>query len=358
MRQKVQSMTTIPKAKSPASRYSVPLQYRVYSDLSEIKALSRQWDALLSASACNKAFGSLEWYLASCHVQGSLEPYLLTATQGPEITGVLPLALDSQSGMLVFPHCANDYNDVVVRRDSLDRAAGLLEHATSLCKGRRMFLAKLRPDSDCARAAALFNGKPHLECRFRKTKAYSYIELPASFDDYLASRSRLSRRNVKYALRKTEANGLVMRELSPREFDPMLLPEMLIRFAIDRQDEKSFFRLAYAQAFVREVLPSLFIKGYLKVFAMLKEGKAAAMDFYFFTHSGLTAWNGGFMPEIERLSPGTALLAFAIRQAIAMGFREFDFGEGDEAYKKHWTNKEYVVGEMELVPRTSLSFTF
>jgi CelD/BcsL family acetyltransferase involved in cellulose biosynthesis len=259
---------------------------------------------------------------------------------------------------LVFPHCANDYNDVVVRRDSLDRAAGLLEHATSLCKGRRMVLAKLRPDSDCARAAALFNGKPHLECRFRKTKAYSYIELPASFDDYLASRSRLSRRNVKYALRKTEANGLVMRELSPREFDPMLLPEMLIRFAIDRQDEKSFFRLAYAQAFVREVLPSLFIKGYLKVFAMLKEGKAAAMDFYFFTHSGLTAWNGGFMPEIERLSPGTALLAFAIRQAIAMGFREFDFGEGDEAYKKHWTNKEYVVGEMELVPRTSLSFTF
>jgi len=351
-------MTTIPKAKSPASRYSVPLQYRVYSDLSEIKALSRQWDALLSASACNKAFGSLEWYLASCHVQGSLEPYLLTATQGPEITGVLPLALDSQSGMLVFPHCANDYNDVVVRRDSLDRAAGLLEHATSLCKGRRMVLAKLRPDSDCARAAALFNGKPHLECRFRKTKAYSYIELPASFDDYLASRSRLSRRNVKYALRKTEANGLVMRELSPREFDPMLLPEMLIRFAIDRQDEKSFFRLAYAQAFVREVLPSLFIKGYLKVFAMLKEGKAAAMDFYFFTHSGLTAWNGGFMPEIERLSPGTALLAFAIRQAIAMGFREFDFGEGDEAYKKHWTNKEYVVGEMELVPRMSLSFTF
>jgi CelD/BcsL family acetyltransferase involved in cellulose biosynthesis len=358
MRRQVQSMTTIPKAKSPASRYSVPLQYRVYSDLSEIKAFSRQWDALLSASGCNKAFGSLEWYLASCHVQGSLEPYLLTAAQGPEIMGVLPLALDSESGTLVFPHCANDYNDVVVRRDSLDQAAGLLEHATSLCKGRRMVLAKLRPDSDCARAAALFNGKPHLECRFRKTKAYSYIELPASFDDYLASRSRLSRRNVKYALRKIEANGLVMRELSPREFDPMLLPEMLIRFAIDRQDEKSFFRLAYAQAFVREVLPSLFIKGYLKVFAMLKDGKAAAMDFYFFTHSGLTAWNGGFMPEIERLSPGTALLASAIRQAIVMGFREFDFGEGDEAYKKHWTNKEYVVGEMELVPRTSLSFTF
>jgi CelD/BcsL family acetyltransferase involved in cellulose biosynthesis len=358
MRQKVQSMTTIPKAKSPASRYSVPLQYRVYSDLSEIKALSRQWDALLSASACNKAFGSLAWYVASCRVQGSLAPYLVTTAQGPEITGVLPLALDSQSGTLVFPHCANDYNDIVVRRNRVSEAAGLLEYAMSLFEGRRMILTKLRPDSDCARAAAFLREKRHVECHFRSTKSYSYIELPASFDDYLASRSRLSRRNVKYALRKIEANGLVIRELSPREFDPMLLPEMLIRFAIDRQDEKSFFRLAYAQAFVREVLPSLFIKGYLKVFAMLKEGKTAAMDFYFFTHSGLTAWNGGFMPEIERLSPGTALLAFAIRQAIAMGFREFDFGEGDEAYKKHWTNKEYVVGEMELVPRTSLSFTF
>jgi CelD/BcsL family acetyltransferase involved in cellulose biosynthesis len=350
-------MTTITEPKAPASQYSAQSQYRVCSDLSEITALSRQWDALLSASACNKAFGSLEWYLASCRIQGSLEPYVVTATQGAELAGVLPLALDSQSGTLVFPHYANDYNDMVVRRDSANQAARLLEHAMSLSKSRRMILTKLRPDSDCVRAAGFLEEKLQVECRLRNTKSYSYIELPASFDDYLLSRSRLLRRNIRYALRKTGANGLIMRELSPQEFDPALLPEMLIRFAINRQNEKSFFRLAYAQSFVREVLPSLFAKKYLKVFAMFKEGQTTAMDFYFFTESGLTAWNGGFLAEIERLSPGTALIAFGIRQAIALGFCEFDFGEGAEAYKKHWANKEYTVSEMELLPRMPPSFT-
>ena len=35
----------------------------------------------------------------------------------------------------------------------------------------------------------------------------------------------------------------------------------------------------------------------------------------------------GVGAEIQRLPPGTVLIAFGIRQAIAMGIHEFDFGD-------------------------------
>lgn len=345
-------MVIIADDKLSASIDSGKLQYKSYSDLSEIAGLAPQWDALLAESSCNKAFGSLEWYLASCRIHGSLSPYLVTAAQGPEIACILPLAVNPHNGTAVFPHFASDYNDILVRDESPAQPADLLKYALSLNTGcRRICLSKLRPDSACARIMDCLKGDPQIECHLRETGVYSYIQLPDTFDKYLISRSKLSRRNLKYALRKTYANGLTIREMLPEEFDPSDIPETFLRLVLGRQDEKCLFRLAHAQSFVREVLPSLFNKARMHVFAMFKEERIVAIDLYFVAGNGLIAWNGGFLGEIERLSPGTALIAFGIQQAIAMGIHEFDFGDGDESYKEHWVNSEYMIGTMELVPK-------
>src|SRR5262245_61175718 len=104
-------MAIVAEDKLPACPDSGKLHYKIYSDLSEVEGLSRQWDVLLAESGCNKAFGSIEWYLASCRVQRLLSPYLVTAALGSEMTCILPLALNPQNGTIVFPHFANDYND-------------------------------------------------------------------------------------------------------------------------------------------------------------------------------------------------------------------------------------------------------
>src|SRR5215510_14747041 len=103
------------------------LEYRIYSNLSEIAGISRQWDELLARSGCNKAFGSPEWYLASCRSQDFLRPYLMTAVRGAELICILPLALDLRTGMGVFPHLENDTNDALVRGDDPAPLADLLE---------------------------------------------------------------------------------------------------------------------------------------------------------------------------------------------------------------------------------------
>src|SRR5215510_11872230 len=149
------------------------LEYRVYPRLSEIAGLARQWDDLLMHSSCNRAFGSLEWYLASCRFQHSLQPYLVTAALGPEWICVLPLALDLQTGTAVFPHLENDYNDAVVRGHDPSALAGLLQYV--LIEGnacRQIRLAKLRPDSQCAQAAALLRSNLDIEYHSHDMKLY------------------------------------------------------------------------------------------------------------------------------------------------------------------------------------------
>jgi CelD/BcsL family acetyltransferase involved in cellulose biosynthesis len=344
----------ITEPKPSASSCSIPWRYKIYSDLSEIAGLSRQWDALLAKSGCNKAFGSLEWYLASCHVQGSLSPYLVTAAVGSELMCILPLALNLHNGTMIFPHFACDYNDILIRGSDPDQGRDLLKYALSLQPGcRRVILSKLRPDSACARLMDSFTNDLDIECQHRETEAYSYIRLFDTFDEYLMSRSKRFRRNIKYALRQTDANGLTFRELFPEEFDPTDIPETFIRLILDRQDEKCLFRLSHAQSFAQEVLPSLFTKRRMRVFAMFDKERIVAVDLCFVSGNGLIKWNGGFCAEVGRLSPGTALIAFGIQQAIAMGIHEFDFGDGDEEYKKHWVNREYMIGTMELVPKLS-----
>ena len=336
-----------------ASPVSGKLEYRVYSDLPAIAHLSRQWDNLLAASRCNKAFGSLEWYIASCRISSPLAPYLVTATCGPEITCILPLVFNPAGRVAMFPHYANDYNDVLVRGDDLGQVAGLLKYAvspqTACC---RLILSKLRPDSDCLRAAVCLQGGPYIDYQYNDVEACFYTELPSDFDDYLTSLGRKFRKNVRRALRATEGNSLAVRELYPESLSPIKLPDTFIRLFLDRHNNgKGLFQSAVAQSFVREVLPPMFYKRSLRVFAMFEERRIIAMVLFFVAARGLLVWNGGFLAGKEHLSPGTSLYAFAIRQAIAEGIHEFDFGDGDEAYKQHWTNSEYRVGKLELVSK-------
>jgi CelD/BcsL family acetyltransferase involved in cellulose biosynthesis len=325
------------------------LEYRIYSNLSEIAGISREWDSLLAASRCNRAFSSWEWYLASCRIQTSLVPYLVIGTLGPEISCILPLVIDPRNGVASFPHLENDYNDILLRGDDPTPAASLLQYAMppgTAC--RRMILSKLKPDSNCVRAAALLDRSSNISCHSRDIKLYRYIRLPSTFNDYLATRGKLFRRNIRRALRNDGRSGFVIRELYPADLNPLELPEVFIRLMLDRHDEKCAFRQAHTQSFAREVLPAVFNKGGMRVFAMCEEERIIAIDLYLDTPNGLVAWNGGFLGEKKHWSPGTTLIAFAVRQAIASGLGELDFGEGDEAYKGTWTNNSYMVREVSL----------
>jgi CelD/BcsL family acetyltransferase involved in cellulose biosynthesis len=56
----------------------------------------------------------------------------------------------------------------------------------------------------------------------------------------------------------------------------------------------------------------------------------------------------GFDPEHKALSPGTLLVATAIRHSIDEGCTRFDFLRGDEAYKRRW-NPQHAFRNMRYI---------
>jgi CelD/BcsL family acetyltransferase involved in cellulose biosynthesis len=335
---------------APAFPVGEALEWRIYTDLRQVAAVSRQWEELLADSKCNRAFSSREWYAASCLKQNSWTPLVVAAFHSEKILGLLPLVVDHEDETVKFPHHAADYNDVIVRIADPLMVVGLLSQALANAQGcRRMVLSKLRADSHCVHALPLLRTRPQFQCEWREIDTYRFIELPESFDDYLGSRSKALRKNIRRTLRDLDRNGLVMRELRPETFAASDIPELLLALAMARHGNRcSFTRTAYVQEFLLNVLPRLFQARYLRAFALCQGERIVGLDLCLVSARGMATWNGGFLPEIERYSPGSALFAFAIQQAIASGLREFDFVRGEEAYKCSWTNGSYAVGELEL----------
>jgi len=325
-----------------------PFEYRVYSDPTQLTALAPKWDELVRTSPGNAAFRSIDWYVASCTKETSWVPFVVVACHDQEIICILPFVIDEKDRTAKFPHHGADYNDIIARPGNPSLVADLLNYAVSSCKGcRRLVLSRLRPDSCCVQAFQFLAQRTNVQCVRRDIDSYLHIQLSKSFDAYLESRSRAFRKDVRRTVRNLERENLVIRELCPRELDPNDLPLLLIRLALARHKEKcSFFRAP--PGFHDEALPPLFKKRFLRAFAILRGTQIVALDLCMVTTNGLVTWNGGFLPEVKDCSPGTALFAFEIQQAIATGAREFDFTRGDEGYKQRWANSQYNVCEIEL----------
>ena len=333
---------------------TIALTYKVYSDLTAVEAISAEWDRLLRVSPCNRAFGSAEWYMASCRTDKyeSFAPHTVVAMRGAEIVAILPLVINSTEGVATIPNYCSDYCDIVARGDNPSMVAGLLTHALLSHESCRvMVLSMLREDSNCARAIP-FISTPTIDCRYRETEAYHYIKLPGSFDDYQASKSKNFRKSLKRVQLGIENSDLRLQELRPDELDPTELPELCISMISARQGEEFILRAERIRPFLNEVLPRLFAKGSVRAFALGKGEQIIALDICMTGAKSLCTWNGGFLAEAESWSPGTLLFAFGIRQAIDMDLEEYDFLRGDESYKRRWANGAHTVGELELVART------
>jgi CelD/BcsL family acetyltransferase involved in cellulose biosynthesis len=325
------------------------VEYATYSDLSEVAGISNTWDRLLAASTCNRAFASAEWYAASCRASAALDPCVVAAVRDGDFAAILPLAVDPKENVARFPHWICDYNDAIARDDDPALVADLLDYAASAGVCKRIVLSRLRPDSNCLRALSFLAARRQIRCDIREIDCHYRIGLPSSFDDYLASRSKAFRTNVKQALRRLEAGDLTMRELLPPDFDPARLPEVFTSMACARQNEKSFFRRPDARAFIEKALPAVFRKRGLIVYALFQGERVVGLYIHMVGGRSLGAWNGGFLPEVGRWSPGTLLLACGIKRAIDMRLPEYDFLEGREPYKEHWADERYPICEVELV---------
>ncbi len=204
-----------------------------------------------------------------------------------------------------------------------------------------------------------------LQVRWQEERVSPYIELPSSFAEYRRRISRNTRENLKRKGRQLlkDKGCRLIRLRGPDE----VLPQLHHFFRLHDARWKSVGRQGafvhpgfreFLRAFVAEAHPQTVCELYM----MNTGDQPVAATLFFRSGESILYYQSGWDPASPeaRLSPGFVLHGEAIADAIADGYRYFEFLRGDEPYKKKFTTTvrrtiTLVVAGRGLKPRTYLS---
>jgi hypothetical protein len=162
------------------------------------------------------------------------------------------------------------------------------------------------------------------------------IELPADSDAYYEMLSKNRRKDFRKLEQKYFASerGVVHFVESGDQLTAAmdLFVDMHQRRRQSLGEPGSFASPQFA-AFYREVLPVLFRQGRAQVSWLEVDGRPVAADYLLNGDGAVYAYQGAIEPDALKLEPGKVIYLGLLRQAMALGFRQFDFLRGDEPYK-------------------------
>lgn len=181
------------------------------------------------------------------------------------------------------------------------------------------------------------------------------IDLPDTWDEYLAMLSKSHRKQVRRLERNSLANGNTQVRLATNADE--------VTFALDALiDMQSRRRAARSEAtpfadprfigFLREVTQRMLAAGNLRLQWLEFAGRSIAVELHLVGNKVLYAYQGAIDPDALELEPGRLITIATLRQAIEQGYRAFDFLRGDEPYKLHWRAMPRETVDIRIVPRS------
>jgi CelD/BcsL family acetyltransferase involved in cellulose biosynthesis len=140
-------------------------------------------------------------------------------------------------------------------------------------------------------------------------------------------------KEVRYLQRRLARTGRLETTQATEGTAGALLGDLL-RLHAARWDGRGVLR--GLEMFHAEVSSGFSRQGMLRLIVLRLDGRAIAALYAFAAGDRTWFYLGGFDPEFEKLSPGTAAVGTAIERAAAEGHRAFDFLRGAEPYKYWW----------------------
>jgi len=326
----------------PATREARDGTAEVITDPDRLGEIEADWRSL--AERRGNAFLTPEWYFAWLRSYGADADPAVIAVRAPagDLRGIMPLARDraARPRSLRFggANLADHLHPV---------AAGLEEEAVAAAAGA-MLGAEIpgwsaivldNVDADARWWRAMMSAAPlSLAAVSYRQTTLPCIQLPTSWEDYLASRSRNFRSQLGRKLRALERNH----EIRFRRTQDA--PELA-------RDLETFFRLHDARwdtrggsssasertrRFHADFTAAALERGWLRLWVMEVDGAPAAAWYGWRLGERYSYYLAGFEPRWSDASVGLLLLARTVREAIEESASEYDLLLGDEAYKERF----------------------
>jgi len=323
------------------------------------RGLAAAWDDLLAASEARAPFLAWPWISTWWEVFGAdAALYVLTARAADgTLLGIAPLMVRRgvegfARGLRVLLLIGQQGETLAERLDLIVRqgheepvVAAFAEH---LARRQRALFDVLFFERGRSDATTLSLLRRDLATRgFRiaagRTQPSPFLPLPATMEALRASMSRNFRRQLSNARNRLAREGDVVLRFAPDDVPVDEAFATLIQLHRLRWADEGSFRTPGYVRFHQALSARLAERGELVLALLEVDGKAVAARYDFLHDGRIWCFQGGWLPDYERMRVGTLLTEDVIRWAIERGCREYDFLCGDEAYKRRWTDQERML---------------
>lgn len=161
-----------------------------------------------------------------------------------------------------------------------------------------------------------------------------------TWDDYLATKSRSLRKELRQKERRLRERGLQYRTVSSPEELPAAL-DVLFELHRRRWGADAATGFTGQEAFHRTFAATALARGWLRLRLLELGGRAVAANYSFRVGSREWSYQHGRDPQLEHDSVGLLILGHAIREAFGEGAAEFRLGPGRQEYKLRFADGDH-----------------
>jgi CelD/BcsL family acetyltransferase involved in cellulose biosynthesis len=337
--------------------------------LEELSQYRLLWNSLFQTTPNASFFHTLEWLEAYWrHLGGDQKLKVLIAYAAGEPIGILPLCVRTEQyrlnrvRVLTYPldDCGTWYGPI-----GPNPAATLMAAMQHLRRTPRDWdMIELRWVADdglqggrtarAMRVAGLLSEK-------REYQVTSIVEVPQSWDDFLASKSRSLRhqfrRQLRHAFDEQRAEYVRYRPAPERDGDgdphwdlyAMCETTAAASWQADvntgntlcHERVRGFYRAAHAAAARL---------GMVDVNILLLDGRPAAFIYGYHCHGRVFLMRTGFDPSFGEHGFGAALALRTIQDSISRGDQLIDFGQGEREHKRRLRTRTESTYQLTYTP--------
>ena len=299
-------------------------------------ASDRQLNVLAVYDADRKLIGVAPWYLDRTVIKGNVLRWL---GSGEVCTDHLSLI------------CSPDIEAQV--------AVAVAEALTSTCDDwDRLDLAAV--DADDAAIGTLVAELEDRECLVSRHTADAcwVLDLPASWDDYLAALSKSHRKQLRQLERRVlesdRARWHCVQHASQFHHAWSILVDLHQRRRKSLGEPGCFASRPFHE-FHREIAGRMLERGQLRLSWLELDGTPIATEYHLANATTTYAYQGGVDPDRLDEEPGRLSTILFVQAAIAEGQKHIDFLRGDEPYKAHWRATARPMCDYRIVPNRRLA---
>ena len=196
-------------------------------------------------------------------------------------------------------------------------------------------LNPLRPDSTVlTELVPLAHDWKH-DVRCDREDVSPEMDLPATWDEYLALLAPKQRHEVKRKLRRLEEAGIVDYRVVEDRGSVSSVMDVFLRLFTESRQEKADFMTTRMESFFRALAEAMAEAGLLRFGILELDTLPAAVVMTFDYHECVYLYNSGYDPQYRSLSVGVLSKVLCVRDSIQRGRKRFDFLKGEESYKHH-----------------------